>query len=529
LECSFFTVTYSNIEPSYDKSNKTIMMNTKTGLTLVLLIITLCSWACITTAQDLPGKRDSIQSTILNEKRVIQVVLPQSYKPGSKDKYDVLYVLDGDWNTKTATDVERFIEGEAYMPPTIIVGVLNVDRDRDLTPTHSADNKTSGGAAKFLGFLKNELIPYVDKTYPSNGDNTIFGHSFGGLFVMYALLNEPQTFKSYIAADPSFWWDKGYMNKVAVDKLPGLINMNKTLYISGREGEPYKGMGIVSMDSILKAKAPAGFTWKDLAYPDETHGSVRLKSMYDGLKFTYAGYGGGKIEFHPMSGVVLKDKPIKIWYFSDTSKARYTIDGSEPASTSPQMRTEITLSGPAKVIIKKFSNRGRYDKIATADFKEGMAWPAAAKIKNAKPGGFHYAYYEGEWDKLPDFKTLKPVKTGITDTSFNIDKFPRQNNFALLIEGYVDVKEDGYYLFGLDSDDGSKLYLNNQLIIDFDGLHGSGDGKSYIVPLQKGFYPIKIEYFQKDGGRKLDLKYLPPPLKLREPISIPLALQYSRK
>ena len=319
------------------------------------------------------------------------------------------------------------------------------------------------------------------------------------------------------------------MNKVAIDKQPGLANLNKTLYISGREGQPYQGMGIVSMDSILKIKAPTGFAWKDLAYPDETHGSVRLKSMYDGLKFTYAGYNSKAVEFHPMNGIMLKDEPIKIWYFNDTSKVRYTIDGTEPTLTSSKMGAQITLSAPAKFTAKQFSNRDRYDKVTTGDFKDGKVWPAIIKLKNIKPGGFHYAYYEGEWDKLPDFKTLKPVKTGITDTSFNIDKFPRQNNFALLIEGYMEAKEDGYYIFGLDSDDGSKLYLNNQLLIDFDGLHGSGDGKSYILPLQKGFYPIKIEYFQKDGGRKLDLKYLTPPIKLREPISIPLELQYSRK
>jgi predicted alpha/beta superfamily hydrolase len=454
-------------------------------------------------------------------------VLPRKYKADSKDKYDVLYVLDGDWNTKTAMDVQRFIEDEAYMPPTIIVGVSNVDRDRDLTPTHVADNKTSGGADKFLGFLKNELIPYVNKIYPSNGVNTIFGHSFGGLFVTYALLNDPQVFKSYIAADPSFWWDKNYINKVATDKLAGLANLNRTLYISGREGQPYAGMGIVSMDSIFKTKAPAGFIWKDQAYPNETHGSVRLKSMYDGLKFTYAGFGGKAPLFHPMNGTVLKDKPFKVWYFDDTSRVRYTVDGSEPTLGSSKISNEITMSGPGVLKVKRFSNRDSYDSTRTGNFKEGT-FPALTKVRGIKPGGFHYAYYEGQWNKLPDFKTLKPVKTGITDSTFNIDKFPRQNNFGLLIEGYMQVQEDGYYLFGLDSDDGSKLYFNNQLLIDFDGLHGSGDGKSYILPLQKGFYPIRIEYFQKDGGRKLDLKYLPPPNKLREPISIPLSLQYSK-
>src|SRR5258708_5043184 len=125
-------------------------------------------------AQDLPGKKDSIYSDILKEKRFIQIILPEKYKPGSTEKYDVLYVTDGDWNTKVASQVADFLEDEAAIPPIIIVGVLNTDRDRDLLPTHNKSNKTSGGADKFLSFMKSELIPYINKTYPSNGENTLF-------------------------------------------------------------------------------------------------------------------------------------------------------------------------------------------------------------------------------------------------------------------------------------------------------------------------------------------------------------------
>lgn len=504
-------------------------MNRKACLLLILPLIVLVGLFNPVKAQNLPGKRDSIQSAILNEKRIIQVVLPEKYKPGSTDKYDVLYVLDGDWNTRTMTDIQHFIESENYMPPTIIVGVLNIDRDRDFTPTHVKDNKTSGGAAKFLGFLKDELIPYINKNYPSSGDNTIFGHSLGGLFVTYALLNEPQAFKSYIAADPSYWWDKNYLNKAAADKLPGLANMNKTLYISGREGQPYQGMGIVAMDTILKHSAPADLSWKDFAYPNETHGSVRLKSIYDGLKFTYDGYNVKKVAFHPMNGIVVKGKPVKIWYFDDPSKVRYTTDGSEPTLASPKMKSLIFLSGPGRVTAKTFTNGNRYNKTTTGDFKEGPFVAPAPTAKNFQPGGLHYNYYEGDWNKLPNFKTLKPVKSGVTDSSFNFSKLPRKTNFALLFEGLVEIKEDGYYVFGVSSDDGSRLYISNQLIIDHDGLHSNEDIKSYILPLQKGFYPIRLEYFQKDGPLDLRLMYVTPSMLSPEPISIPSALQYSRK
>lgn len=503
-------------------------MQTKTlSLILPLLLLLIGS---ATSAQELPGKRDSINSTILGEKRLIQVLLPEKYKPGSTDTYDVLYVLDGEGNTKIMSDIQRFIEGEAHMPPTIIVGILNTDRNRDFLPTHVDNTATSGGADKFLLFLKDELIPHVNRTYPSDKVNTIFGHSFGGVFVTYALITEPQLFRSYVAADPSYWWDRGVMIKMVAAKLTGLAGMNKSFYISGREGHGVVEMNIPPMDSLLKKQAPASLAWKVIAYPDETHGTVRLKSMYDGLRFSYAGYSTRGISFHPMAGIVVKDKPITFWYFGDTVNVRYTTDGTEPTVTSAPMKKENLLSAPGKVTARLFTDRPRYDKTFSGDFKAGAALPAGKLQKNMRPGGFDYAYYEGEWNKLPNFDSLQPAKTGKIDSSFSIDKMPGKKNFALVISGQVEIKEEGYYVFVMDSDDGSRLYLANQLLIDYDGLHGSGAlVKSYVVPLKKGFYPIRVEYFQKDGDRKLVLEYLRPGIPItKDTEPIPLALQYGK-
>ena len=501
-------------------------MYCRTRILFISLIIILGSFFFSASAQDQPGNRDSVVSTILNQKRFIQVVLPSNYKSGSTDKYDVLYVLDGEGNTKLAEDISKFIQSEAFMPPTIIVGVINIDRDHDLTPYHVAEPKTSGGADKFLGFLKNELIPYVNKTYPSNGDNTIFGHSLGGLFVMYALLNEPQTFKSYIAADPSFWFNHKALYKMAADKLPGLTNLNRTLYISGREGWEYKSQGIVGMDSIIKADAPPDLIWKAMPYPGETHGSLRLKSMYDGLKFTYSGFINANVTLHPMNGILLKDKPTLAWVVSDYSKVHYTTDGSEPTLASPKWTDAVWITGPATLKAKSFGNRDVYNKTITGEFKIGKALPPKSKAGDFKSGGFNYAYYEGSFDKLPDFKKLTPALKGITDNNFEINKLPRQKNFALLIDGEIEIKEDGYYLFGLDAVDGSKFYISNQLVMTYDSLQSKGHTQSYVLPLAKGFYPVRMEYFKKDQGSDLKLIYLLPGSKQPHAVPVPQELQY---
>lgn len=496
----------------------------------VLFIISSFTFFTSASAQNPPGKRDSLYSEILKEERAIQVVLPENYKPGSAEKYDVLYILDGEWSLKFISPIQQFVQENAGMPPIIMVAVLNTNRDRDLLPTHIAQNAVSGGSDKFLAFLKSELIPHINKSYPATGNNILYGHSLGGLFAMYALLSEPQLFNSYLAVDPSFWWDDNAIGKIAADKLSKAALSGKSLFIAGREGDGLKQMGIPVIDAALKSKAPSGLNWKVVAYPDEHHGSVRLKGVYDGLKFFYEGYSNQAVEFHPMNGMILKDKPYKIYYAGSPEAIRsvhYTTDGSEPTASSARMEFENTFTNTANISAKALGRYDRYNKTTVGEFKIGNAPAASAKPKNAKPGGLHYSYYEGEWETLPDFEKLTPVKTGIANKDFALNKLPRQTNFGLVIDGHIEIKKEGYYIFALDSDDGSRLSVGSKQLIAYDGLHGNGSPKSYLVPLEKGFYPIRLEYFQQAGGASLMLHYVVPGEEKPHPVPVPFELQYS--
>src|SRR5690606_6635532 len=137
---------------------------------------------------------DSLFSKVLNEQRKLQVVFPEGYDANSTDKYDVIYVVDGEWNTDMVSQIHEYTAHWKFMPKNIIVGVENIyldgvnHRDRDFTPTHNDVQSLSGKAANFLKFLKDELIPYINKSYPVTGENTLFGHSHGGTFTIYALL-----------------------------------------------------------------------------------------------------------------------------------------------------------------------------------------------------------------------------------------------------------------------------------------------------------------------------------------------------
>lgn len=123
--------------------------------------------------------------------------------------------------------------------------------------------------------------------------------------------------------------------------------------------------------------------------------------------------------------------------------------------------------------------------------------------------GWRYQLYDLKTNLLPDFKTLTPSKTGIAN-ELDLEKIAsgRKDHFALVLEGRIRVDADGLYRTVLVSDDGSKLYLHDRLIIDHDGNHPP-KAASDVVFLEKGWHPIRIEYFQGNGQRVLQLAMQP--------------------
>lgn len=380
-------------------------------------------------------KKDSIHSEALGEQRQIQILFPKNYKADSEEKYAAIYLLDGPWNQELVGTIRDFIRVEEHMPPTIIVSIVNVDRNRDFLPSHSEDVPTSGGADKFLEFIKSELMPFMDENYPVKGEDILLGHSFGGVFTMYALLEEPDLFEAYLVGDPSFWWDDGYMVDLAAEKLPSLEGKGSILFIAGRKDlNAYAGMGIDKMDSVISLYKPDDLYWKSVAYENETHGTSRLKHAYDGLRYTYDGYASMHVEFHPMNGIFEKGKPITIWNATGSKTLRFTRDGSDPTQKSEVMTETIELSEPGILKVKAIAPHGNFDsEIAEGKFLEGDVPKVLKKLKKAESGGINYSFYKGEWDLLPDLSSAKPVDKGVTEKGFSLDSLSEDKNFACLM------------------------------------------------------------------------------------------------
>ncbi len=140
----------------------------------------------------------------------LYIRVPKNYETENKS-YPVLYLLDGDISFNMATSIVRYLQYGNDVPEIIIVGIgygtmMNDNkinfRERDYTFSKNDLFKQSGGADKFLNFIKSELIPFVEKNYRTSGTRILSGYSLGGLFTTYSLLKEKNLFSSYIAGSP---------------------------------------------------------------------------------------------------------------------------------------------------------------------------------------------------------------------------------------------------------------------------------------------------------------------------------------
>lgn len=471
--------------------------------TIVLIRLFLLLLVSITaSSQDISPVKDSLFSATLKETRPINVVLPKNYNPASTGEYEVIYCL-GDIPGFLSTEW-ALLQWEGFIPKsTILVGIpdfiqqgVNM-RERDLAPTRTGAN--TGEADKFLLFFRDELMPYIRQRYHAKpGGHTLYGGSMGGLFVMYTFLTAPNLFTSYVAIDPSLWWDNFYLHKLAAEKLARQDSLDNTLFIAGREGGAFQFMGVAGMDSVLKAKAPAGLDWKCVRYSNETHYSTNFKGFWEGLKFSYGGFyasTGGyptsrKIAVKPDNGIVLSNRPFKLICYNLAADAylHYTTDGTVPGISSPRItgeETAITINRDSKVTVASVGKRKEYNRAAGSFFQVGKVFPATAMPAGARPGGLRYKYYEGNWDTLPDVRELAPIETGIATADFNLNKVSKQNNYALINEGYIYINKPGYYIFEMGTgNEHTKVYLNNRLIL---GAHFKpGEGESFMCPWRKG-------------------------------------------
>ena len=137
----------------------------------------------------------------------------------------------------------------------------------------------------------------------------------------------------------------------------------------------------------------------------------------------------------------------------------------------------------------------------------------AVKAKGLTQGVMLQAYL-GQWRLLPDFNELEPISWGVVPSFGLFVQGKVSDYFGLKFTGFVEVPADGLYTFSTRSDDGTKLYIGDDLVVDNDGLHGA-IGAAGLIRLAKGLHPITVTFFEHAGEQSLEVFYEGPEIAKR--------------
>ena len=219
--------------------------------------------------------------------------------------------------------------------------------------------------------------------------------------------------------------------------------------------------------------------------------------------------GPPSVEIHG-NGTFIGSLKAEIVSNNPQAKIRYTLDGSDPTSTSSDYKAPVTIDKTCTLKAIAFFEDKRSIKPAVAHFQRYDKldlWPATVFIREPDPG-LRYAYYEHGWQTLDQLASATATSNGVSE-ALAISHRTRDEHFAFVFDGVVSVPQDGIYTFKLTSDDGSRLYIDDKRVVDNDGLHGM-ETKQGVAPLAAGYHRVRVEYFNATGGMGLRLEWAGP-------------------
>jgi len=207
--------------------------------------------------------------------------------------------------------------------------------------------------------------------------------------------------------------------------------------------------------------------------------------------------------FHEGGEVKLSYSPL-----TENSRIFYTTDGSEPNENSKRLenRIEFSLTPNQKLDLKTIvvNQKGRKSSVYAATFWRREALKAVENFQSTT-NGVNFMIFKGEFKSVKEFENLAPTKTGEM-RNLGLRDLGEKENFGVVFEGYLNIPTDEIYEFWLESKDGAVLQIDDEIVVDLDGVHpkknASGD-----LPLRAGFHRFRLKFFQKTGETVLNLRF----------------------
>lgn len=236
-----------------------------------------------------------LKSTATGRDYDIYIRLPDEYAPGNGKKYPVIYSLDGQWDFKMLDSIYGGLHYDGFVPEMIIVGITysgdnpdyGVLRSLDYTPVQDTFFRDSGDGPKFFAFLKEQLLPYVESTYPVDpSQRVLMGSSFGGTFTLYAMFSEPTLFRGYIAGSPIVTFGNRFAFKQEAEYASSHKDLPVRLYLCVGELEDMAGP-VQEFMRVLSERNYTGLEMETRVIEGEGHASNKPESYNRGLRFIF--------------------------------------------------------------------------------------------------------------------------------------------------------------------------------------------------------------------------------------------------
>jgi predicted alpha/beta superfamily hydrolase len=278
----------------------------------VLIVVLIAARATPSSAQTRPdsvagvtaplviGETFTVASRVMGEVRRINVYAPPIYTDSPGVRLPVLYMPDGGLREDFlhVAGLVQVSVGNGTMRPFLLVGIENTERRRDMTgPTGNAEDRKVaahvGGSAEFRRFIRTELMPLVRQRYRTTDESAVVGESLAGLFVVETLLLEPDLFDTYVAIDPSLWWNDQYLLRIAPERLAARHAGPRTLFLAS-SGEPELARLTRDFAGLLEARQFPGLRWHYLPLPEEQHSTIYHPAALRAFRLVFAPAAAGR-------------------------------------------------------------------------------------------------------------------------------------------------------------------------------------------------------------------------------------------
>ena len=272
------------------------------------------------------GETVTLNSKYLKREMILDVFLPDKYEV-KNIRYPVLFTCQSTF--LHVCGITADLSSKRSIPQTIVVSVRNYSAD-DFIPEKVEGHPNSGNINNFISFFKEEAIPLIDSRYRTQPFRLFYSGSFGGAFSVFTLLTRPDLFNAYLSATPAI--DYEGMSNLIMNNVKTYIASNnyenRFLYMAV-ENDPVLISVLKPFTEILTAANLKGLKWDYKVYLEEDHASIPHRTIYNGLRYTFAQWSKIPDE------VVQKGVNEVIEYLSSLDKLyNYKINPSEFATAN---------------------------------------------------------------------------------------------------------------------------------------------------------------------------------------------------